>query len=65
MLNFDLSDTRAGEELIDMGRVEGRLEGRQELCRKWGRILIIKEYLNNKFLISERVNFIHFEPGLR
>jgi hypothetical protein len=31
MLNFDLSDTRAGEELIDMGRVEGRLEGRQEL----------------------------------
>jgi len=24
-----------------------------------------KEYLNNKFLISERVNSIHFEPGLR
>jgi len=23
-----------------------------------------KEYLNNKFLISERVNSIHFEPGL-
>ena len=26
---------------------------------------INKEYLNNKFLISERVNSIHFEPGLR
>ena len=35
MLNFDLSDTKAGEELIDMGLQKGlqkgRLEGRQEL----------------------------------
>ena len=26
MLNFDLSDTRAGEELIDMGLQKGRQE---------------------------------------
>ena len=28
-------------------------------------VFFAKEYLNNKFLISERVNSIHFEPGLR
>ncbi|KPA10515.1 hypothetical protein MHK_009289 [Candidatus Magnetomorum sp. HK-1] len=31
MLNFDLSDTKAGEELIDMGLQKGLQKGRQEL----------------------------------
>ncbi|KPA13036.1 hypothetical protein MHK_006755 [Candidatus Magnetomorum sp. HK-1] len=31
MLNFDLSDTKAGEELIDMGLQKGLKKGRQEL----------------------------------
>jgi len=41
MLNFDLSDTRAGEELIDMGLQKGLQKGRQELlytmlCNRFG-----------------------------
>ena len=31
MLNFDLSDTKAGEELIDMGLQKELQKGRQEL----------------------------------
>jgi len=31
MLNFDLSDTKAGEELMDIGRQEGRKEGQKEI----------------------------------
>jgi len=52
MLNFNLSDTRAGEELIDMGLQKGlqkgRTEGRQELLytmlyNRFGRGLPVKK----------------------
>ena len=52
MLNFDLSDTRAGEELMNIGRLEGqkkgRLEGRLE-GRKEGQQEILYSLLCNRF----------------
>ena len=44
MLNFDLSETKAGEELIDIGRQEGRREGHQE-----GRQELLYTQLLNRF----------------
>jgi len=58
MLNFDLSDTKAGEELIDIGRQEGRQEGRQDLlysqlCNRFGNRLPLKREIF--FSINEKV----------
>jgi hypothetical protein len=47
MLNFDLSDTRAGEELLNIGRQEGRQELLYtQLCNRFGTSLPVpKEML--------------------
>jgi hypothetical protein len=48
MLNFDLSDTRAGEELLDIGRLEGKIEGKKE-GKKEGQQEIMYSLLRNRF----------------
>ena len=58
MLNFDLSNTKAGMELINIGRQEGHKEGRQEilyslLCNRFGNILPIQK--ENFFSVPDDV----------
>jgi hypothetical protein len=48
MLNFDLSDTRAGEELLDIGRLEGKIEGKKE-GKIEGQQEIMYSLLRNRF----------------
>jgi len=47
MLDFDLSDTKAGEELIEIGREEGRVEGE---------IKTYQELINNSLLPENMIN---------
>ena len=49
MLNFDLRDTVAGQQIYDAGHQEGRQEGRQEGIQKEARIMVI-EALTERFI---------------
>jgi hypothetical protein len=56
MLNFDLSDTRAGEELMDIGRKEGQQELLYSLlCNRFGDKLPVQK----EIIFSADIDIIH------